>query len=113
MGNGAAKLRVQFQEGKWQFLRVVVDDGRRPPVPWTGARLIIAGSPAPTEPVSVTVKSRDENPGMTRLGLDPGAVNLRLASIQIGTSEPVFTPAVTAAAPELSEERLEEHTSEL
>src|SRR5438067_4964432 len=110
MGNGAAKLRVQFPEGKWQFLRVVVDDGRMPPVPWTGARLIIAGSPAPTEPVSVTIKSRDENPGMTRLGLDLGAANLRIASIQIGTSEPVFTRAVTAAAPELSEEKLHEQT---
>src|SRR5207302_15815 len=25
MGNGAARLRVQFLEGKWQFLRVLVD----------------------------------------------------------------------------------------
>ncbi len=110
MGNGAAKLRVQFPEGKWQFLRVVVDDSRTPPVPWTGARLIIADSPAPTEPVPVTIKSRDENPGMTRLGLDLGAANLRIASIQIGTSEPVFTRAVTVAAPELSEEKLHEQT---
>jgi hypothetical protein len=110
MGNGAAKLRVQFPEGKWQFLRVVVDDSRTPPLPWTGARLIIAGSPAPTEPVSVTIKSRDENPGMTRLGLDLGTANLRIASIRIGTSEPVFTRAVTVAAPELSEEKLHEQT---
>ncbi len=110
MGNGAAKLRVQFPEGKWQFLRVVVDDSRTLPVPWTGARLIIAGSSAPTESVSVTIKSRDENPGMTRLGLDLGAANLRIASIQIGTSEPVFTRAVTVAAPELSEEKLHEQT---
>src|SRR5438067_11686141 len=110
MVGGAARLRVQFPEGKWQFLRVVVDDNRTPPLPWTGARLIIAGSPAPTEPVAVTIKSRDENPGMTRLGLDLGAANLRIASIQIGTSEPVFTRAVTAAAPELSEEKLHEQT---
>src|SRR5947207_2047678 len=110
MGNGAAKLRVQFPEGKWQFLRVVVDDSRTPPIAWTGARLIIAGSPAPTEPVSVTIKSRDENPGMTRLGLDLGAANLRIASIRIGTSEPVFTRAVTVATPELSEEKLHEQT---
>jgi hypothetical protein len=110
MGNGAGKLRVQFPEGKWQFLHVVVDDSRTPPVPWTGARLIIAGSPAPTKPVSVTIKSRDENPGMTRLGFDLGAANLRIASIRIGTSEPVFTRAVTVAAPELSEEKLREQT---
>ncbi len=110
MGNGAARLRVQFPEGKWQFLRVVVDDNRTEPLPWTGARLIIAGSPAPTEPVAVTIKSRDENPGMTRLGLDLGAANLRIASIRIGTSEPVFTRTVTVATPELSEEKLHEQT---
>src|SRR5439155_12984217 len=89
---------------------VVVDDNRREPLPWTGARLIIAGSPAPTEPVAVTIKSRDENPGMTRLGLDLGAANLRIASIQIGTSEPVFTRTVTVATPELSQEKLHEQT---
>jgi len=108
MGNGAAKLRVQFPEGKWQFLRVVIDDSRTLPVPWTGTQLVIAGSPAPTQPLSVTIKSRDENPGMTRLGLDLGAANLRIASIRIGTSEPVFTRAVTVATPELSEEKLDE-----
>jgi Protein of unknown function (DUF3999) len=108
MGNGAAKMRVQFPEGKWQFLRVVIDDSRTLPVPWTGAQLVIAGSPAPTQPLSVTIKSRDENPGMTRLGLDLGAANLRIASIRIGTSEPIFTRAVTVATPELSEEKLDE-----
>src|SRR5438270_11185152 len=47
---------------------------------------------------------------MTRLGLDLGATNLRIASIRIGMSEPVFTRAVTVAAPELSEEKLHEQT---
>jgi Protein of unknown function (DUF3999) len=107
-GNGAANLRVAFPEGRWQFLRIVVDDNRTPPVPWTGARFIVAGSPAPTEPVSVTIKSRDENPGMTRLGIDLGAANLRIASIRISTSEPVFTRTVTVAAPELSAQNLQE-----
>jgi Protein of unknown function (DUF3999) len=108
MANGAANLRVAFPEGRWQFLRIIVDDNRTPPVPWTSARLIVAGSPAPTEPVSVTIKSRDENPGVTRLGIDLGAANLRIASIRIGTSEPVFTRPVTVSAPELSAENLQE-----
>src|SRR5207247_6571818 len=47
---------------------------------------------------------------MTRLGLDLGAANLRIALIRIGPSEPVFTRAVTVAAPELSEEKLHEQT---
>ncbi|PYL02114.1 MAG: hypothetical protein DME32_07505, partial [Verrucomicrobia bacterium] len=110
MGNGATNLRVAFPEGRWQFLRVVVDDNRTPPIPWTNARLIVAGSRAPTEPVSVTIKSRDENPGMTRLGIDLGAANLRMASIRIGTSEPVFTRTVKVAAPELSAQNLQEET---
>ncbi|MGB9155884.1 MAG: DUF3999 family protein, partial [Chthoniobacterales bacterium] len=108
MGNGAANLRVAFSEGRWQFLRIVVDDNRTPLVPWTSARLIVAGSPAPSEPVSVTIKSRDENPGMTRLGINLGAANLRIASIRIGTSEPVFTRTVTVATPELSAQNLQE-----
>ena len=110
MANGARRLRVQLPEGKWQFLRVVVDDTRTEPLPWTGARLIIAGTTAPTKPVPVTIKSRDENSGMTRLGLDLAAANLRIASIRIGTSEPVFTRTVTVATPELSEEKLHEQT---
>src|SRR5437868_12813755 len=71
---------------------------------------MIAGAPDPTAPVSISIKSRDENPGMTRLGLDLGAANLRIASIRFGTSEPVFTRAVTVAAPELSEDKLHEQT---
>src|SRR5258707_2167606 len=110
MGNGPARLRVQFPEGKWQFLRGVVDDNRTELLPWTGARLIIAGSLAQTEHVAVTIKSRDEHPGMTRLVLDLGATNLRIASLRIGTSEPVFTRTVTVATPELSEEKLHEQT---
>lgn len=108
MGNGAANFRVAFPEGRWQFLRVVLDDSRTPPIPWTSARLIVAGSSAPTEPVSVTITSRDENPGMTRLGIDLGAANLRMASIRIDTSDPVFTRSVTVAAPELSAQNLQE-----
>src|SRR5207237_9396406 len=97
--------------GEWRSRGAVVDDNCTEPLPWTGARLIIAGSPAPTEPVAVTIKSRDENPGMTRLGLDLGAANLRIALIRIGPSEPVFTRTVTVATPELSEEKLHEQTS--
>jgi len=59
---------------------------------------------------AVTIKSRDENPAMTRLGSISGRRNLRIASIRIGTSEPVFTRTVAVATPELSEEKLHEQT---
>lgn len=110
MNNGATNLRISFPEGRWQLLRIVVDDNRSQPVPWTSARLIVAGSAAPTEPVSIRIKSRNENPGMTRLSIDLGAANLRIASIRIGTSEPVFTRTITAATPELSAQNLQEAT---
>src|SRR4030095_12142230 len=83
MTNGATNLRVQFPEGKWPFLRVIVDDNRATALPWTGARLILARSIAPTEPVSITIKTRDENPGTTRLALDLGAANLQSAAIRL------------------------------
>lgn len=108
MGNGAIHLSIAFPKGKWPYLRIIVDDNRTPPIPWTAARLVIAGSSAPTEPVSVKIKSRDENPGSTRLALDLGAANLQIASIRLETPEPVFTRTATVAAAELSEENLHE-----
>ncbi len=107
---GASKLRVSFPESKWQFLCVIVNDNRIEPVPWTGAQLIIGGTQAPTEPVPIKIKSRDENPGMTRIALDLGVANLRLASLRIGTAEPVFTRSITVAVPELSGDALNEQT---
>jgi hypothetical protein len=110
MRGGASRLDVHFPEGTWEFLRVFIEDSRTAPVPWTGARLIIADSSAPVDPILVAIKSRDENPGITRLGIELAAANLRIASIRIATPEPVFTRAVTVAASELSDEKLHEQT---
>src|SRR5205807_1889492 len=75
MRTGASRLDVHFPEGTWEFLRVFIDDSRTAPVPWIGARLIIAGSTAPVDPILVAIKSRDENPGITRLGIELAAAN--------------------------------------
>jgi hypothetical protein len=106
--NGATKLRVSFPEGPWQFLRITIDELEAPPVPFTGAHLHKARTTAPAEPVAVTIKSRDESPGTTRLALDLGAANLTLGSLRIESNEPVFTRAVTLAVPEVGDSGIRE-----
>ena len=106
--NGATKLRVSLPAGAWQFLRVTIDDLGSPPVPFTGAQLHKARTTAPAEAVAVTVKSRDESPGTTRLALDLGAANLTLGSLRIESNEPVFTRAVTLAVPEVGDDGIRE-----
>jgi len=105
---GAAKLRVSLPEGEWQFLRITIDDLGSSPVPFTGAQLYKARTPAPAETVAVTVKSRDESPGTTRLALDLGAANMTLGSLRIDTNESVFTRAVTLAVPEVGDDGIRE-----
>jgi hypothetical protein len=107
---GAAKLRVSFAEGAWEFLRLTIDDRRSEPVPFTGAQLHRARSTAPAEAVPITIKSRDESLGVTRLALGLGASNLLLASLRIDTSEPLFTRSVTLAIPEIAEDGIRERT---
>ena len=106
--NGATKLRVSLPEGVWQLLRITIDDLGSPPVPFTGAQLHKARTSAPAEAVAVTIKSRDESPGTTRLALDLGAANLTLGSLRIQSNEPVFTRAVTLAVPEVSDDGIGE-----
>jgi hypothetical protein len=106
--NGATKLRVSFPEGAWQFLSITIDDLGSPPTPFTGAQLHQARTTAPAETVALTIKSRDENPGTTRLALDLGAANLTLGSLRIESNEPVFTRAVTLAVPEVGDDGIRE-----
>ncbi|HJY53646.1 MAG TPA: DUF3999 family protein [Candidatus Udaeobacter sp.] len=108
LGNGATKLRVSFPEVAWQLLRITIDDLGSPPIPFSGAHLHKARTTAPAEAVAVTIKSRDESPGTTRLALDLGAANLTLGSLRIESNEPVFTRAVTLAVPEVGDDGIGE-----
>lgn len=107
--DGASKLDVEFSPGTWEFLRLTIDDQRAGPVPFTGAEVHGEKSGAPTVPVVVTIKSRDESPGVTRLALDLGAANLRLASIELETPEPLFTRGITVAVPEIAADGIREN----
>jgi Protein of unknown function (DUF3999) len=106
--NGATKLRVSLPEGAWEFLRVTIDDLGSPLVPFIGAQLHKARTAAPAEAVPITIKTRDESPGTTRLALDLGAANLTLGSLRIESNEPVFTRAVTLAVPEVGDDGIRE-----
>ena len=109
--SGVSQLRLAFPAGAWRFLRLTVDDRRSPPVPFTGARVHAAASePTPSEAVTVTITDRHENPGETRLTLNLGAANLAVAGIQIETSEPLFTRAVTLAVLQVAEDTIHEQT---
>jgi len=107
---GAEKLHIPIPGGAWSFLRLTVDDRRTQPVPFTGAILHTPGVPAPSVLKADTIKSRDENPGETRLAIDLGAANLPLAGLKIETPEPLFTRAVTVAVPEVTDGGIREKT---
>ena len=106
---GAANLIISFPPTAAKWLRLTVDDQRSQPVPFTGARVHAAtGEPAPVEAIPVTIAERDENPGETRLALNLGAANLDVASLQIETTEPLYTRQVSIAVPQISEDTIRE-----
>src|SRR5437867_942689 len=110
MAGGAANPSVSFPEGIWEFLRLTIDDSRTAAVPFTGVLLQVAETNAPVEPLPVTIKTRDESLGVTRLAIDLGATNLTVASLRIKTSDPLFARQVTIAVPELANDGLCEQT---
>ena len=106
---GASQLRLAVPADVWPWLRLTVDDQRSQPIPFTGARVYAAAVEAvPTEAVPVAITGRDESPGETRLTLNLGAANLDVASIQIDTTEPLFTRQVTLAVPQVAEGTIRE-----
>ena len=109
--DGASHLQIPLPPTSSKWLRLTVDDGRSPPVPFTGALVHPAmGEPAPGELISATITERDESPGETRLELSLGAANLSVASIQLETTEPLFVRQVSVAFPEVLEDSIREET---
>ena len=106
--NGVAQLDAEFPPGVWKSLRVTLDDHRSLPAPFTGALLLGERVEAPTVAANATIRSRDESPGVTRIAVDLGAANLRVARITLETSDRLFTRAVTIAVPEVSEDGVRE-----
>src|SRR5439155_17759410 len=101
LSSGVANLRISFADAAWEFLRLTIDDRRSEPVPLTGAQLHRPRSAAPAETLPITIKSRDDSLGITRLALDLGAAHLTVASLHIDTSGPLFTPTATLGVSEI------------
>jgi len=110
MAGGAANPSVSFSEGAWEFLRLTIDDSRTAAVPFTGVLLQVAETNAPAEAFPLTIKTRDESSGLTRLSVDLGAMNLTVASLGIETTDPLFVRPVTIAVPELANDNIGEQT---
>jgi hypothetical protein len=107
--NGLSQLRLAVPEGVWLFLRLTIEDRRSSPVPFTGARVHAAFTePTPSEPLTVNILERHEDPGETRLRVNLGAANLTLANIHIETPEPLFTRRVTVSVPEIAGDTISE-----
>jgi hypothetical protein len=90
---GAERMRISLTPGAWEGLRFTVDDGRTPPVPFTGVRVIIAAEQAETMEQPVTLGAREEKAGETLLTLDLGARNLHVAEIRFDVPDAVFSRA--------------------
>jgi Protein of unknown function (DUF3999) len=99
MAGGATNLTIPFPPGVWEYLRLTIDDSKTAPVPFTGALLEGSGSESALELLPVTIKSRDESPGLTRIVVNLGAANLTPAALEIETPERLFTRAITVAVP--------------
>jgi hypothetical protein len=109
--DGASRLQISLPPTSSKWLRLTVDDGRSPPIPFTGALVHPAvDKPAPGELTSATITERDESPGETRLELSLGAANLSIASVQLETAEPLFMRQVSVALPKVSEDTIQEET---
>jgi hypothetical protein len=108
--DGATKLRLPLPRASWQLLRVTIDDSRSAPVAFTGAQLHTGAINPPTESMPISIKSRNENPGETRLELSLGAMNLTPTMIHIETLEPLFARPITAAAARVSDDKVTEKT---
>jgi hypothetical protein len=105
---GASQLRLAIPSGNLRSLRFTVDDLRSRPIPFTGAWVHATAESVSGEPLPVAIAERHENPGVTRLTLNLGAANLDIASLQIETSEPLFTRQVTLVVPRIAEDAIRE-----
>ena len=110
MAGGAANPSVSFSEGVWEFLRLTIDDSRTAAVPFTSVLLQVAETNATAEAFPLTIKTRDESSGVTRLSVDLGAMNLTVASLGVETTDPLFVRPVTIAVPEFANDNISEQT---
>lgn len=107
--SGASQLAVDLPPRPWRLLRMRVDDSGSPPVPFTGAE-VRAAEPdtAPLHPVPIVITERVENGSETRLTLSLGAAHLRLATLRLEATDPLFRREIALATRELRDDIIQE-----
>ena len=109
--SGAEQLLLALPPGIRRWLRLIVDDQRSQPIPFTSARVHgTVSETAPGEIQTALITERNESPGETRLTLNLGAANLDVATVLLDTVEPLFTRQVTVAIPVIAEDAIREQT---
>ena len=99
---GAERLTLPLGHHVATRVRIVVKDNRAAGVPFTGARLSLAGAPAPgLMPVGVRLNGREEFAGETVLTLALDGRHLPLAALTLNTKEPLFMRRVTVTVREV------------
>lgn len=93
--DGAERVRIPLPAGKWEGLRIKVDDDRSQPVPFTGVRLITASEKPVTFVGPISISTREDLSNETRLTLDLGARNLDVAELHFEITDAVFSRACT------------------
>jgi len=91
----ASEVQLDFTPGSWTRLRLVLDDRRTDPIPMQSIVLLLsAAAEATVSTPPVAIRTRSEEPGVTRFQLDLGAAGLDVAWIELETPEPLFTRPV-------------------
>ncbi len=103
---GVEQLAIDLGGRTARTLRITVDDARARPVPFSGARLVLAPTtPRPvTTPLPVRIARREEFVGESVLTLDLGAKNIPLASLEFVTAESLFARSVAVGVRELRDD---------
>lgn len=96
--DGASQLHVELPPAIWSWLRLTVDDRSTKPLPFTGATLFaVTGDETMPETHPVRILERTEESGETRLLIDVGSANARLAALSIEPADPLFRRGVSLA----------------
>lgn len=88
--DNSTRLSIPFPPAAWTHFRVTVDDSRGARVVFTRAEVRRELPELRTVPQPVTIRSRKEEVGATRLTLDLGGANVLLGTLWLRTPDPVF-----------------------
>ncbi|MBK9138769.1 MAG: DUF3999 family protein [Verrucomicrobia bacterium] len=91
---GSSQVAIPLPRRRWAAVRLTVDDRQSPPITITGAMIRAAGTDTPTDVVAAELLERTEREGVSRIRVRLPAANLLVASIELASSESLFTREV-------------------